>query len=142
MLFSLYHWFCRLEDLVEKQTAELAELRQQTGSANTSSTSGRGSLTPEEARASTSTPQVFYTPSSSGRVTALCSRGTDPVYEWPERAPTATCNRSTSPLVFPDLSSMTSQTESRENVTIQEQEQKKSHTIEDHVVSLENSSFT
>lgn len=113
----------RLEDLVEKQRVELIELRQQTGSANTTSTSGRGSLTPENAHDSSSTPQVSYTP-SSGRGTALCHRGTDPLYEWPERTGTSTCTRSTSPLLFPDLLDMTSLVESRENLTSQELEEK------------------
>jgi len=113
----------RLEDLVEKQRAELKELRQQTGSANTTSTSGRGSFTPENAHDSSSTPQFSYTP-SSGRGTALCHRGTDPLYEWPERAGTSTCTRSTSPLSFPDLLDMTSPVETRENLTSQELEEK------------------
>ena len=113
------HFFYRLEDLVEKQRAELKELRQQTGSANTTSTSGRGSLTPENAHDSSSTPQFSYTP-SSGRGTALCHRGTDPLYEWPERAGTSTCTRSTSPLSFPDLLDMTSPVETRENLTSRE----------------------
>lgn len=126
----------RLEDLVEKQQAELTELRQQTGSANTSSTSGRGSLTPEGASDSVSTPQVIYRPSSSGRLTALCTTGTDPLYDWPERTSTATCNRSTSPIVFSDHSNMTSPAESREGLTNQVQEEKNSDNIEDHVEKL------
>ncbi|KAL9958999.1 hypothetical protein ACROYT_G036080 [Oculina patagonica] len=120
----------RLEDLVEKQRTELEELRQQTGSANTSSSSGRGSLTPENACASTSTPQVSGTP-SSGRGTAVCSRGTDPLYEWPERSSTSTCTRSTSPLLFPDLSDMTSPMESHENLTNQEGEKNNSDTVDE-----------
>lgn len=121
--YYFYNCFCRLEDLVEKQRVELIELRQQTGSANTTSTSGRGSLTPENAHDSSSTPQVSYTP-SSGRGTALCHRGTDPLYEWPERTGTSTCTRSTSPLLFPDLLDMTSLVESRKNLTSQELEEK------------------
>lgn len=120
--------------MVEKQRAELIELRQQTGSANTASTSGRGSLTPENAHDSSSTPQVSYTP-SSGRGTALCHRGTDPLFEWPERTSTATCTRSTSPLLFPDLFDMTSPVESRENLTNQELEEKNRDTVD--VVSID-----
>lgn len=123
IIIYLHNYFFRLEDLVEKQRAELIELRQQTGSANTTSTSGRGSLTPENAHDSTSTPQVSYTP-SSGRGTALCHRGTDPLYEWPERTGTSTCTRSTSPLSFPDLLDMTSLVEYRENLASQELEEK------------------
>ena len=107
---------CRLEELVKKQNAELEELRQRGGSAHTTSTSGRGSLTPEGTQGST--PQVSNTP-SSGRGTSFCHRGTDPLYEWPERP--NTCTRSTSPLFCPDPSgSMTSPVESRENLTNQE----------------------
>lgn len=116
--------------MVEKQKAELEELRQQTGSANTSSSSGRGSLTPEDARDLTSTPQASYTP-SSGRGTALCSRGTDPLFEWPEKSSTSTCTRSTSPLLFPDLSDMTSPVESRQNLTNQEVEENNSDTVDE-----------
>ncbi|XP_068751694.1 armadillo repeat-containing protein gudu-like isoform X2 [Montipora capricornis] len=94
----------QLEELVKKQTAELEELRQRVHSANTASTSGRGSLTPEETQGTT--------PASSGRGTSLCHRGTDPLYEWPERP--STCTRSTSPGLF---SNMTSPEESRNNVT-------------------------
>lgn len=138
MIIFLYLCSHSLEDLVEKQQTELTELRQQTSSAFTSSTSGRGSLTPEGASDSASNPQVFYSPSSSGRVTALCTRGTDPFYDWPvERTSTATCNRSTSPLVFPDCSDMTSSAEYPEDLTNQKQKEKKSDTIEDHVVSTE-----
>lgn len=113
----------RLEDLVEKQGAELIRLREQTGSANTASTSGRGSLTPENVQDSSFPPLISNTP-SSGRGTALCHRGTDPWYEWPERTGTSTCTRSTSPLLFPDLSEMTSPVEKRENLTNQELEEK------------------
>ena len=84
-----------------------------------------------------STPQVIYSPSSSGRLTALRTTGTDPLYDWPERTSTATCNRSTSPIVFPDHSNMTSPEESREGLTNQVQEEKNSDNIEDHVVSVE-----
>lgn len=125
---------CRLEDLVEKQRAELAELRQQTGSANTSSTSGRGSVTPENARDSTSTPQATYTP-SSGRGTGICSRGTDPLFEWPERSSASTCTRATSPLVFGDIPKMTSPVESPENLTNQEAVEKNGDIVD--VVSIE-----
>ncbi|KAJ7380424.1 Armadillo repeat-containing protein 4 [Desmophyllum pertusum] len=121
----------RLEELVETQKAELTELRKQTSSANTSSTSGRGSsVTPEDARESTSTPQVSYTPSSSERGTGLCDRGTDPLYEWPRPERTSTCTRSTSPLLFPGLSNMTSPVASRENLANQEQEEKNSETTQ------------
>lgn len=120
--------FCRLEDLVRRQNAELEELRQRIGSANTNSTSGRGSTNPEHTQGST--PQV-YTP-SSGRGTSLCHRGTDPLYEWPERA--STCTRSTSPLVQ-DISSMTSPVESGEKLTNQELGEENSEVHEDDEVS-------
>lgn len=108
--------YCRLEELVKKQNAELEELRQRVGSANTTSTSGRGSLSPESTQGST--PQVSNTP-SSGRGTSFCHRGTDPLHEWPERP--STCTRSTSPLFCADPScNMTSPVESRENLTNQE----------------------
>ena len=108
--------FCRLEESIQRQNAELEELRQRVSSATTTSTSGRGSLIPEDTQGSTS--QVSNTP-SSGRGTSLCDRGTDPLFEWPERP--FTCTRSTSPLVYSDLSSsMTSLVEPGENLTNQE----------------------
>lgn len=133
-LMYLYRCLCRLEDLVEKQRVELAELRQQTGSANTSSTSGRGSVTPENARDSTFTPQATYTP-SSGRGTGICSRGTDPLFEWPERSSASTCTRATSPLVFVDTSEMTSPVESPGNLPNQEAEEKNGNIVD--VVCIE-----
>lgn len=116
----------RLEGLVKKQNAELDELRQRIRSANTTSTSGRGSLTPDSTDGSN--PQVSSTP-SSGRGTALCHRGTDPLYEWPERP--STCTRSTSPLLFP-VSSMTSLVESRESLTNPELGVENDDTLTDH----------
>lgn len=111
----------QLEELVKKQNAELEELRQRVQSANTASTSGRGSLTPEETQGTT--------PASSGRGTALCHRGTDPLYEWPERP--STCTRSTSPGLF---SNMTSPEESRNNVTgYQELEEEKKEDFNENV---------
>ena len=131
LLFRYYYFFClgRLEELVKKQNAELEELRQRVQSANTASTSGRGSLTPEETQGTTL--------ASSGRGTALCHRGTDPLYEWPERP--STCTRSTSPGPF---SNMTSPEESRNNVTgYQELEEEKKEDFNENVVGR-NYNFT
>ena len=120
---------CRLEDLVKKQSAELQELRQRIHSGNTTSTSGRGSLTPESCQESTA--QVSSAPSPE-RATAFCHRGTDPLYEWPERP--STCTRSTSPLFFSVLS-MNSQEESHESLLAnQELAEENSDTLKDDVV--------
>ena len=120
---------CRLEDLVKKQGAELQELRQRIHSGNTTSTSGRGSLTPESCQESTA--QVSSA-SSPERATAFCHRGTDPLYEWPERP--STCTRSTSPLFFSVLS-MNSHEESHESLLAdQELAEENSDTLKDDVV--------
>lgn len=100
----------QLEDLVKRQNTELEELRQRVNSSNTASTSGRGSLSPEE----TQGPTLNFP--SSGRETSWCHKGTDPLFEWPERP--STCTRSTSP----GLLSMTSHEDSRTDVANQELE--------------------
>lgn len=120
---------CRLEDLVKKQGAELQELRQRIHSGNTTSTSGRGSLTPESCQESTA--QVSSA-SSPERATAFCHRGTDPLCEWPERP--STCTRSTSPLFFSVLS-MNSHEESHESLLAnQELAEENNDTLKDDVV--------
>ncbi|XP_067018496.1 armadillo repeat-containing protein gudu-like isoform X1 [Acropora muricata] len=100
----------QLEDLVKRQNTELEELRQRVNSSNTASTSGRGSLSPEE----TQGPTLNF--ASSGRETSWCHKGTDPLFEWPERP--STCTRSTSP----GLLSMTSHEDPRSDVANQELE--------------------
>lgn len=100
----------QLEDLVKRQNTELEELRQRVNSSNTASTSGRGSLSPEE----TQGPTLNFP--SSGRETSWCHKGTDPLFEWPERP--STCTRSTSP----GLLSMTSHEDPRSDVANQELE--------------------
>ncbi|XP_074627648.1 armadillo repeat-containing protein gudu-like isoform X1 [Acropora palmata] len=100
----------QLEDLVKRQNTELEELRQRVNSSNTASTSGRGSLSPEE----TQGPTLNFP--SSGRETSWCHKGTDPLFEWPERP--STCTRSTSP----GLLSMTSHEDPRTDVANQELE--------------------
>ncbi|XP_067018499.1 armadillo repeat-containing protein gudu-like isoform X2 [Acropora muricata] len=102
--------FRGLEDLVKRQNTELEELRQRVNSSNTASTSGRGSLSPEE----TQGPTLNF--ASSGRETSWCHKGTDPLFEWPERP--STCTRSTSP----GLLSMTSHEDPRSDVANQELE--------------------
>lgn len=109
-IYSFLCFFGRLEDRVQKQNSELEELRQRVNSSNTASTSGRGSLSPEETQGPTPNSP------SSGRETSWCHKGTDPLFEWPVRP--STCTRSTSPGPL----SMTSHEEPRTDVAKQELE--------------------
>mgnify|MGYP000432889490 FL=1 len=119
----------RLEDLVKRQNTELEELRQRVNSSNTASTSGRGSLSPEE----TQGPTLNFP--SSGRETSWCHKGTDPLFEWPERP--STCTRSTSP----GLLSMTSHEDPRTDVANQELEKDNNEAFNESEVSQKSLSL-